>query len=128
MCKCNNIIELRSKIELRWQHAQPLSYLDLLSIQLKATNRKRCVDYARLAKYIELINRDDFDPEEQADVYTKPEYERLWPLVTGRNSTYYRPTCRNKREIWLEIFKFPFRFFCGSIWDQNINQTNNGLF
>jgi hypothetical protein len=37
-----------------------------------------------MVKYIELINRDDFDADDQFDVYSHPCFEKLWPLFNRR--------------------------------------------
>lgn len=36
----------------------------------------------QLTKYLEVINCDDFDPDEQPAVYTLPQFHDLWPLFS----------------------------------------------
>lgn len=62
----------------RKRHSSLFGYKDLTRYPRPTTESAE----VQLAKYIELINRDDFDPEGQACVYTKPEYEKLWPLFS----------------------------------------------
>jgi hypothetical protein len=54
----------------------------------------------QLVKYIELINRDDFDVNDHFDVYSHPDFEKLWPLFNRLVRTSY--ICRRGTRILLK--------------------------